>query len=538
MPSECGEGDRDGPPLSPVAQTKSPVRRQVSTLGWLLVVLVVAAGLRLHRLTEVSYWFDEGFCLRMADFPLFEMLGRATEDPHPPFFYLLLKVWIGVFGDSPVAARLLGVVCGLSAVVGIFLFVREAYRQDDGDGQNFPGTYAAVLAAALVALSPSHIHWSLLIRMYALGTALAAFSSYFLMRALRRNSKRRDWACFTATAILLAYTHYFGLFTVAALYCYAFGHAGLSRHAGDSSSVVERMRPVVISAGCFYVAWLPWLIPFLDHRQLVDEKFRIPPLTFRMFAATLYSSLDLQLWRSFSRGAGLLIVQAWFVVVVGTLLGRRPADYYLALAASLPVLAALVVSLLMRHIFVQRYFLFVQMFAITCVAVLVARIPWKGVRIVVSLLVVGGMSVLTGQEYSKRERDAQLPGMQGAIAYLDSQRQPTEPLIVCNPMLFVPLVACTPDRQAIYTTGSRKNYPFYQGTAVTRDEEYFSGQNLRDFEGNSFWTFDAERWFNHTWTVAVPSGWKETREVRFPEFNAVFVLRRYSREGSAETHQK
>jgi hypothetical protein len=147
-----------------------------------------------------------------------------------------------------------------------------------------------------------------------------------------------------------------------------------------------------------------------------------------------------------------------------------------------------------------------------------------------SLLIVAALSGLTAQEYKKRNRDARLPGMQGAITFLESRRNVDEPLIVCNPMLYIPMVAHTHHRERIYNWGSRNAYPFFQGTAVTREDEYFSDQNLREFSGDTLWTFDAERWFNHTWRVSVPPDWKEAEQFRFPEFNAEFVIRRYVRD--------
>lgn len=515
--------------MSGSASSPIPARPlQKADIACLFLVLFVAALLRIHHVTGVSYWFDESFCLKMVEFPFREMFSRIMEDPHPPFFYLVLHAWLGIFGHSSLSARMLGIVCGLLAVTGVFLFVREAYVSVSRKAGT--ATFTATIAALFIALSPFHISWSLLIRMYSLGTALAAFSSYCLILAIREDSPRftRAWRCYTLLAILSVYTHYFLLFTVAVQYLFALGYAAV-RHSEVTPSRFDRLSPVLLSLLCIYIAWLPWMIPFLEHRELVDEHFRIPPLTYRMFASTLYTALDIHHWQPYSPTAGFLVLQGCFLVTVLLLLGRRPADFYLALATSLPILIALFVSLLMRHIFVQRYFLFVQMFQLVGLAVLLGRIPWTAVRYVVVIVAVAGMGHLAWQQYDKREQQAALPGMQSAMAHFDAQRRTGEPLIICNPMLYTSAIYDTTHRQELFTQGSRQRYPFFQGTAVMRESEFLSREAIDDRPGQVIWTLGAERWFNHTWTVSLSPGWSETSQTRFPEFNCILILRRHER---------
>jgi len=513
------------------AESRRGLWHSLSSTMWLLPVIVVAALVRLHRLTEVSYWFDESFTLKMVDFSFLEMLQRITEDDNPPFFYVVLKLWIGLFGNSLVVPRLLSVLCGVSTVVGIFLFVREAYcRQNDDDAKLSSASFAAFMAAALVALSPAHIVWSNQVRMYSLTTALAAWSSYFLMRALHRSdSGFRPWVLFTFTALLQAYTHYFGLFALAAQYLFALGYVWFQRSPKEGLLTRRSISPVLISAVCCYFAWLPWLIPFLDHRQRVAEKFPAPALSWSNVGTTLCRAFDLQLALSVTPENGLIVAQACFVVIFLLVVRRRPADYYLALASVLPFFVAAVVSLFMRNIFVQRYLLSAQMFVLTSVAVVIGYIPWMTVRVATALFVIGAMAWLTREQSAARDFDATLPGMRGAVAYLDSHRQPGEPLVACNPMLFTSIVAYTRERDKAYTYGSPQTYPFFQGTAVMRNEEYLSHEELRQSTSDRIWTFDADQWMGYTVSVPMPTGWDEVSRSRFPEFNAEFVLRCYSR---------
>ncbi|MFH1301740.1 MAG: glycosyltransferase family 39 protein, partial [Planctomycetota bacterium] len=208
---------------APLGDTASP--RSHAVLWWLIPITVIAIVFRIQYLSEVGYLFDESFCQKMVEFSIGEMGDRLAEDTHPPAYYLVLKTWSGLFGDSPFALRFLSLVFGVLAVTGVFLFVNEAYRIQNDPNAKRQALFAAVTAAFLMALCPLHISWSQKIRMYSMGTALTALSSWLLFRALHKHQTyTRDWACFTTTAILLVYTHYFGMFTLAVEYVFACGY--------------------------------------------------------------------------------------------------------------------------------------------------------------------------------------------------------------------------------------------------------------------------------------------------------------------------
>jgi mannosyltransferase len=157
-------------------------------------VLLVAVALRCRGLAERSLWFDEAFSWRLASFSWAEMCECIPRDNHPPLYWLLLKAWMAVVGDSPVALRSLSAAFGVATVLGIYLFAREAFgtwqERTDNPADMARGMEIALLAAALVALSPFQVRYAWEARAYALGTALDALSSWALFCALRARSGR------------------------------------------------------------------------------------------------------------------------------------------------------------------------------------------------------------------------------------------------------------------------------------------------------------------------------------------------------------
>src|SRR5687767_5467362 len=70
--------------------------------------LLIFFGARLWRLTATCLWFDEVFSVHAARQSWDVLINFVAADIiHPPLFYAVLKVWIGLGGESLVWLRLL-----------------------------------------------------------------------------------------------------------------------------------------------------------------------------------------------------------------------------------------------------------------------------------------------------------------------------------------------------------------------------------------------------------------------------------------------
>src|SRR4051794_1732263 len=90
--------------LTDLPATRSRSSRAVGAAA-LLLVTAVAVALRLPYLTRRSLWYDEASSWQTATFPFHEMMASVRLNVHMPLYYLLLKVWMAVFGESAAALR-------------------------------------------------------------------------------------------------------------------------------------------------------------------------------------------------------------------------------------------------------------------------------------------------------------------------------------------------------------------------------------------------------------------------------------------------
>jgi len=228
-----------------LSQPRPTDRRNAAIFGLSLVILLIAAALRIYDLGGRDLWVDEANGVLMAKESLPELFGRLRLDSSPPLYYIILHGWMRIVGDSEAALRLMSVVAGL-VLVALVLVV----------GRRLLSLEAGVIAALLVATSPIQVFYSQQARMYSLLPVLGLLSFYWLWRAIVDNRRR----------FVVAYA----LATLAALYLHNYGFYLLPAHAVVllwSGALRRKPGTWLVCAGCILAAYLPWLPILLAQLQ-------------------------------------------------------------------------------------------------------------------------------------------------------------------------------------------------------------------------------------------------------------------------------
>ena len=402
---------------------------------WLIVAFVVGLAIRLHRLDERSIWFDEASSWRTSQFPLPEMFDRVAANCHPPLYYLCLKGWTSLFGDSLWALRGLSVAFSGALIVATYVFVRALYDVDEGADSR--GKWAAVVAAMLIAVSPFQIRMAWEARMYMLGAALAVISSWSLLIAWRRRHSLPLWIAYGATVLLFAYTHYYALFTIFAQFLFLTTSL-LLQHRSSLRMLVSdsRTRGALVSLVVVAVGWLPWLPTFVAQRQQIEEQWWTGQ--FR-WVSLIGVSETMVVGKG---GSGwIAVVSACAVIAVSAVLlvRRSPSARYLALLIVCPIVLSTVYSLGYRNIIVDRYFVFAQVFILCGIAVLLARISDCVVRNAAALLLVT-WSVAAYYDMWTNLDIANRHGARGAAEFISANAERGEPVIVSSSLIYYPML--------------------------------------------------------------------------------------------------
>ena len=168
------------------------------------IVLFVAA--RLWRLTASCLWFDEIFGVHAARMKWAQMLKFVAADIiHPPLFYALLKLWIGIGGESLLWLRLLPVILSTAALVPVVLLCRELRLRANEIN----------LTITLLAVSGYLIKYAQEVRMYSILFLLTCLSLWLFVKYINAGGKPNiPLSALAAVNLLLVYSHYYGWFAV------------------------------------------------------------------------------------------------------------------------------------------------------------------------------------------------------------------------------------------------------------------------------------------------------------------------------------
>lgn len=151
----------------------------------LLAILILAVGLRFHKIGAQSLWYDEGNSARIAERSLALIIAGAAGDIHPPLYYVALKYWRLVFGEHEAGLRSFSAICGALTVLWAYRIGRDAF-----------GRRVGLVAAFLLAIMPFAIYYAQEARMYALLALCAAAGTWAVMRfGTRESQEAARWDC-------------------------------------------------------------------------------------------------------------------------------------------------------------------------------------------------------------------------------------------------------------------------------------------------------------------------------------------------------
>lgn len=381
---------------------------------WFLPLLALALCLRLYELTGAAIWGDESSSLFLARYAPLPLWQHAAHDVHPPLYFYLLHLWIGVFGESVLSLRLLSALCGTLAV---FLGGWLAWR--------LAGRRTAWLAVLLLALLPTAVRYSQEVRMYALLGCWLLAATLALLYWLDEGRRRY----LLAYALLMSaafYTHYFSLFGLLVHWAWLASLPGSPLRRRD-------WWLANLAIAVLFLPWLPGLLDLIRHMAVLVAGGDVgwePPVDARSVPSMLWQ------WLAQSDGNELawpLLVGVPLLVVAAILLvlrldrSRQRAGVLLALYVGLPLLALYGVSFV-SPVFVERYLTAFALglpllFALALDHLLAAR-RVLGVATLATLLGLQGMGL---QRALETDPDEQFDGM---VAYVNAHYRAGDRVVV------------------------------------------------------------------------------------------------------------
>lgn len=170
---------------------------------YFIPLLLLAAALRFAYLDTQSFWNDEGNSARLSERTISLIIEGTASDIHPPLYYLLLRGWRELVGETEFGLRSFSAFVGIGLVAVTIALGQAIWRRP---------TLGTWIAGLFVALNPILIYYSQEARMYALLSFLALLATLLVWRWLilpPHASRFTYLAAYTITLAAGLYTHYF-----------------------------------------------------------------------------------------------------------------------------------------------------------------------------------------------------------------------------------------------------------------------------------------------------------------------------------------
>jgi uncharacterized membrane protein len=294
----------------------------------LFLILALALLMRLVVIGQ-SYWLDEAIgAVVIRNHTLTEILLQFPKgDNHPPFYYVMIKLWSGFFGDGEVALRSLSVVFGVLTVYALYLITKQT--------KILKGKLV-FLPALLLATSPFHIYYSQEARMYPVTAFFATVAVYNFLKTLE-NRNARNFIWFSLFVLLIAATDYVPIFLLPVFWLYA--------------AIGKKEKS--------------WMIKFLAaHIPLIVFSLLWLPFFLHQSAKGSWLLETLPAWRDLAGGANFKqAALMWNKFVLGRITFIDKGIYYpMLVAATIPFAAAFLLFLkslkkVKKHAFIALWFI-------------------------------------------------------------------------------------------------------------------------------------------------------------------------------------
>lgn len=209
----------------------------------LILAMIAGIALRVYAIERNGFWYDEAYTASISQNSYHDLVSGVAKDAgNPPLYWLAIRYWSSLFGQSENGLRSFSVVCGVATIPVLAML-----------GNELVGPLVGIMAAALFAISPLSIELSDEARCYALLHLLATLNLLFFFRWIDAERKWDLVGC-GLTTFLACYCHY-----------YAFALPAAQIIALSISRKHRRLlAPWLVAMAVAGLMWLPWLAPFLS----------------------------------------------------------------------------------------------------------------------------------------------------------------------------------------------------------------------------------------------------------------------------------
>lgn len=142
-------------------------------------IFILGLIARFNHLTKSNLWYDEAFSGILVRLDFNNLINIIIQDRvHPPLYYIFLKGWVDILGNSQESIKAFSIIFGMLLLVAAFVLLKKVFNTND-----------ALIASFLFALSPFFILYSLEARSYMMLAFEVLLAVFVFIKIYNSNAK-------------------------------------------------------------------------------------------------------------------------------------------------------------------------------------------------------------------------------------------------------------------------------------------------------------------------------------------------------------
>lgn len=332
---------------------------------------------------------------------------QIQHEGHPPIYFISLKVWSLIFGQSEMALRSFSIFSGLLLLLVLYSLMKSNSKTND----------ASLLVILLLMFNPFLFYFFSEARMYSLALLFAGLTFSFWIKYNNADDKNnKSFIFYTISATALLYTHYYGLFFILTLIFFEIIKKGISKD--------------FIKSGLPLLFFLPWIFMIKKQLSFHSNHWTDGSYTFVDSIKGFTNGLTELLFSPVSQASNLeysvtaIAILAMIVFVFKSVNGK-----FWVLGMCVYFFLIYLFDLLLDHhtIIIPRYYIFILIFLSWGLFKVFEKVNVKlKIFTFLVLVSVGGFSIF--QIYNLERAPKQM--FREVASYIDNRYEPASTLIV------------------------------------------------------------------------------------------------------------
>lgn len=321
-----------------------------------------------------SVWFDEAYSIITAKQSVSELIRLTALDTHPPFYYLLLKLWGSIINWSEIALRSLSIVSMGGAIIFAGLLVKKIFDKR-----------TAIITLPFIIFAPFLLRYGFEIRMYSLASLICIAATYTLVCAIETKNINKSYKFYVIYAILVSLGVYTLYYTVLLWTAHLLWLIWRSRQNNENILKSNWLKSYIFSV----ILFLPWLILFI--KQITNGA--LAPISQSMTIDNLigiisFSFLYQPTWQLNALQSFIILYVIAMIIYLSIncfkqLKDKKTKQYFVLLIMYFVVpISILTIVGLVKPMYVERYLAHVMIGGNIIIGVLVSMIPVSSKRFI------------------------------------------------------------------------------------------------------------------------------------------------------------